>query len=131
MSLYGALKKRRCSGLNSWIVPAWSLKKEGVLDWTHGLSLRGALKTTWCSGLDLWILPSWSLKNKKVFRFGLLDCFGVLFRIVPHRALKTRSCSEVDLWIVLPLHTTIIHNVGRVSFSNLQDFFVYDLFLCT
>ena len=26
----GALKSRRCSGLDSWIVPAWSLKNEEV-----------------------------------------------------------------------------------------------------
>ena len=27
---YSALKTRRCSGLDSWIVPAWSLKNKEV-----------------------------------------------------------------------------------------------------
>ena len=42
-SLRGALKTRRCSGFDSYIVPAWSLKKTGgVPDWTRGLSLHSA-----------------------------------------------------------------------------------------
>ena len=71
-SLRGALKTRKCSGLDAWIVPASALKNEelfrielvdrphveplkqgGVLDWTCGLSLRGAFTIRRCSRLDL------------------------------------------------------------------------------
>ena len=82
LSTHGALKTRRCSGLDSWIVPAWSLKnkevfriglvdrphvepykKGGVPDWTRGSSLRGALKTRRCSGLDSWIIPAFCSRS--------------------------------------------------------------------
>ena len=64
----GALKRRRCSGLDLWIVPAWSLKNEevfriglvdlpcveplkkgGVPEWTRGFPSHGAFKTRRCS----------------------------------------------------------------------------------
>ena len=83
--------------MDSWIVPAWSLKykelfriglvdhprvepsKQGVVpDWTCGLSLRGALKTRRCSGLDSWTIHAWSLKNGEVFRIGLDFMVSVL-----------------------------------------------------
>ena len=77
--LRGALKTRRCSGLDPWIIPAWSLnKRRGVPEWNHGLSLCGALKISRCSGLDLWIVP--------VF----------CSRLATRRALKTGRCSKSD-----------------------------------
>ena len=53
--MYGALKMRRCSGLDSWIVNAWSLKNKELFQ------------------LDSWIVYAWSLKNKEVFRIRLVD----------------------------------------------------------
>ena len=42
--------------MDSWIVPAWSLKMRR------------------CSGVDSWIVPAWSLKSEEVFRIGIVDC---------------------------------------------------------
>ena len=63
-SLRGALKTRSCSGLDSWIVLAWSLKNEELFP-------CGALTTRICSRLNKWILPKWSIQNKELFWIGL------------------------------------------------------------
>ena len=68
----GALKMR-CSGLESLIVAAWSLKKGGFSNWTFESAPREALKTKRCFGLDSGIVAAWSLKNMEVFWVGLKD----------------------------------------------------------
>ena len=88
--------------MDSWIVPAWSLKNKEVFwiglvdgpcvepwkcgvfpDWTHELSPRGDVKTKKCSGLASWIVPVWSPRNKEVFQIGIADCPRVMFWIGP------------------------------------------------
>ena len=128
--------------MDSWIVPVWSLKKQGVVqDWTSGSSPRGSFKTrrgseldswivptcslkTWrCSGLDSWIVPAWILKNKEVFRIGLVDRPGVLFRIAPHRALKTGRCSKSDRYVLFSYLTQCYYpHTSRVSVSRVWYF---------
>ena len=89
--------KRIYSWLDLWIVPAWSpknkevfrigfvdcprvepLKREGIPDFTHGLSPHVAFKTRRWSGSDLWIVPAFCSRSALC------------------RALKTRRCSKLD-----------------------------------
>ena len=91
----GALKKRRYSGLDAWIVPAFC----------SGSAPHRALKTRRCSGLDAWIVPAfWSGLSQhgalKTGRFSELDAWIVpafFSRSSPHRALKRGRCSESNL----------------------------------
>ena len=106
-STLGALKTRRCSGLDSWIVHAWS----------H--------KTRRCSRLDSWIIPAWSLKNKQVFQIGLVYRPRVLFRIGPpfshkngegvlNRTQMFSSARDLKLWENVHLLNVSHVHVSRV-----------------
>ena len=66
---------RRCSGLDSWIVHAWSLKNKELFrialvdcpcPWEVFYSWivpAWSLKTRSCYGLDLWIVHAWEVLN--------------------------------------------------------------------
>ena len=94
-------------------------------DWTRGSSPGGALKTKSSSGLDSWIVPGWSLKNKEVFRIGLVDRPGTLFRITPHGALKMGRCSKPDQHVLFNFLTQCYYpNKSREPVSPVCGIFL-------
>ena len=117
--------KRIYSWLDLWIVPAWSpknkevfrigfvdcprvepLKREGIPDFTHGLSPHVAFKTRRWSGSDLWIVPAFCSRSTLC------------------RALKTRRCSKLDNMFFFSFLTQCYYtHTSRESVSHVCGYF--------
>ena len=116
-----SFKKRRCSWLDLWIIPALPLKIRRCSRLGSWIIPHGALKTRRCSRLHLWIVPALSLKNKDVFPIELMDRPRVELK-------KPRRCSGLDSWITLAFCTgSALRRVltkGRFSKSDPCIFFL-------